>query len=76
MAAESELLDRTAAFYQMQLHRHGEAIEYLHHRGLQDSGLIVELGLGYARGGDLTTQTESYHPIPMRLQIGPRLLLR
>ena len=53
MAAESELLDRTAAFYQMQLHRHGEAIEYLHHRGLQDSGLIVELGLGYARGGDL-----------------------
>jgi DNA primase len=52
-AAESELLDRTAAFYQVQLHRHGEAVEYLQQRGLQDSGLIVELGLGYARGGDL-----------------------
>ena len=52
-AAESELLDRTVAFYQMQLHRHGEAIEYLHQRGLRDSGLIVELGLGYAPGGDL-----------------------
>src|ERR1700733_1707122 len=37
MAAESELLDRTVAFYQMQLHRHGEAIEYLHARGLRDS---------------------------------------
>ncbi len=53
MTAQSELLDRTAAFYQMQLHRYSEAIEYLHQRGLRDSGLIAELGLGYARGGNL-----------------------
>src|SRR2546426_7957335 len=30
LAAESELLDRTAAFYQLQLQRHPEAAEYFH----------------------------------------------
>ena len=30
----AELLDQTAAFYQFQLHRYGEAIQYLHQRGL------------------------------------------
>lgn len=53
LAAESELLQRTAAFYQMQLHRHSEAVEYLQHRGLQDPNLIDELGLGFAPGGSL-----------------------
>jgi DNA primase len=51
--AESELLTRTAAFFQMQLHCYSEAVEYLHHRGLRDPGLIAELGLGYAPGGNL-----------------------
>jgi DNA primase len=50
---ESELLARTAAFYQLQLHRHPEAVAYLQHRGLHDADLIVELGLGYAPGGNL-----------------------
>jgi DNA primase len=53
VAAESELLDQTAAFYQLQLHRHPEAAEYLQQRGLCDPALIEELGLGYAPGGNL-----------------------
>ena len=53
LANESELLARTAAFYQVQLHRHPEAVAYLQHRGLHDPDLIVELGLGYAPGGNL-----------------------
>ena len=52
-AAESELLIRTTAFFQLQLHRHSEAVEYLHQRGLRDPDLIAELGLGYAPGGNL-----------------------
>ena len=53
LAAESELLTRTTAFFQLQLHRSSEAVEYLHHRGLQDPDVIAELGLGYAPGGNL-----------------------
>src|SRR5712664_3481190 len=53
LAAKSELLDRTAAFYQLQLQRHPEATEYLQKRGLQDPDLITELRLGYAPGGNL-----------------------
>src|SRR3954471_3500595 len=52
-AAESELLTRTIAFFQLQLHRSSQAVEYLHNRGLQDSDLIAELGVGYAPGGNL-----------------------
>ncbi len=52
-ATDSELLAQTAGFYQLQLHRHPEAIEYLQHRGLHDPDLIAELGLGYAPGGNL-----------------------
>ena len=49
----SELLQQTAAFYQLQLHRHPEAIRYLEQRGLCDPTLIEELGLGYAPGANL-----------------------
>jgi DNA primase len=52
-AAGSQLLGRTAAFYQLQLHRHPEATRYLEHRGLHDPALIEELGIGYAPGGNL-----------------------
>jgi len=49
----SRLLEETAAFYQLQLHRHPEAALYLQHRGLHDPALIEELGIGYAPGGNL-----------------------
>jgi DNA primase len=52
-AFESELLDKTAGFYQVQLQRHPEATEYLQNRGVQDPDLITELGLGYAPGANL-----------------------
>jgi DNA primase len=52
-ADQGGLMERTAAFYQLQLHRHPEAIHYLHQRGLRDAGLIEELGIGYAPGGTL-----------------------
>jgi DNA primase len=47
------LLEETAAFYQLQLHRHPEATDYLERRGVRDSSLIEELGIGYAPGGNL-----------------------
>src|SRR5215472_15873889 len=43
----SELLAYAAAFYQIELHRHPEAVQYLQRRGLQDSALLEQLGLGY-----------------------------
>jgi DNA primase len=52
-APVSRLLEETAAFYQFQLHRHPEAIRYLEQRGLHDSALIEEMGIGYAPGGNL-----------------------
>jgi DNA primase len=52
-APASELLRQTAAFYQLQLHCHPEAIRYLKQRGLRDPTLIEALGLGYAPGADL-----------------------
>jgi DNA primase len=50
---EAELLEKTTTFYQVQLHRHPEAAEYLQQRGLKDADLVEELGLGYAPGGNL-----------------------
>jgi DNA primase len=52
-APGSELLDQTVAFYQLQFHRYPEAAAYLQQRGLRDPILIEELGVGYARGGNL-----------------------
>ena len=52
-AAESDLLARVMAFFQLQLHRYSEAVEYLQQRGLHDPVLIEELGIGYAPGGSL-----------------------
>jgi len=53
LATESELLDRAAAFFQLQLHRHSEAAAYLQRRGLGDPDVIAELRLGHAPGGNL-----------------------
>jgi DNA primase len=47
------LLEETAAFYRLQLHRHPEAMCYLERRGLHDPTVIEELGIGYAPGGNL-----------------------
>jgi DNA primase len=47
------LLDETARFYQLQLHRHGEAISYLHQRGIHSPELIEHMRIGYAPGGCL-----------------------
>ena len=44
------LLHDTARFYQMQLHRHPEAVIYLQQRGIQQPEVIEELAIGYAPG--------------------------
>ena len=49
----AELLEHAAAFFQLQLHRHPEAIQYLASRGLRDSAINEELRIGYAPGGTL-----------------------
>jgi DNA primase len=51
--ADDELLNDTVSFYQHQLHRHDEAIAYLERRGLHDAGIIDQLRIGYASGGNL-----------------------
>jgi DNA primase len=50
---QPDVLEQTTTFYQFQLHRHPEAVQYLHQRGLRDPSLIEELGIGYAPGGNL-----------------------
>ena len=53
LANGDELLQKAAAFYQLELHRHPEAVQYLQQRGLHDFELIQELGIGYAPGRNL-----------------------
>ena len=47
------VLQETARFYGLQLHRHGEAIEYLYQRGVRSPELIEHMRVGYAPGGCL-----------------------
>jgi DNA primase len=47
------LLHEAAGFYCMQLHRHGEAISYLHQRGIRSAELVEHMRIGYAPGGCL-----------------------
>jgi DNA primase len=47
------LLHETAGFYRMQLYRHGEAVAYLHQRGVRSPELIEHMRIGYAPGGCL-----------------------
>jgi DNA primase len=47
------LLHEVAGFYRMQLHRHGEAVAYLHQRGVRSPELIEHMRIGYAPGGCL-----------------------
>lgn len=53
LAPSAELLPHTAAFYQLELHRYPEGMEYLAKRGVRDPHLVEELGIGYAHGGNL-----------------------
>jgi DNA primase len=47
------VLEEAATFYQQQLDRCPEALDYLNRRGVHDPVLIRELGIGYAPGGTL-----------------------
>jgi DNA primase len=47
------LLQEAADFYRLQLHRHGEALAYLHQRGVRSAELLEHLRIGYAPGGCL-----------------------
>jgi DNA primase len=51
--SQAEMLEAAAAFYEQQLYRHGEALDYLHGRGVHDPRLIRQLQIGYAPGGTL-----------------------
>lgn len=71
LATESDLLARATAFFQLQLHRYSEAVHYLRQRGLQDPGLIAELGLGYAPGGNLRRHLSDLgYPFELQLRTG------
>jgi len=70
-APVSRLLEETAAFYQLQLHRHPEATRYLEHRGLHNPVLIEELGIGYAPGGNLRRHLSAWgSSLDLLLEIG------
>lgn len=62
------LLNEAASFYRLQLHRHGEAVAYLHQRGVQSSELIEHMRIGYAPGGCLRGWLSelSYSPANLR----------
>jgi DNA primase len=47
------LLHEVTRFYCMQLHRHAEAVAYLHQRGIQSPEVIEHMRIGYAPGGCL-----------------------
>jgi DNA primase len=71
LAPASQLLSHTAAFYQLELHRRPEGIHYLAQRGLHDPVLIEELGIGYARGGNLRSHLRALgYSLEQLLQAG------
>jgi len=47
------LLHEAARFYGLQLHRHSEAVTYLHERGIRSPEVIEHMRIGYAPGGCL-----------------------
>lgn len=60
LAPTIQLLVHTAAFYQLELYRHREGMDYLAKRGVHDRKLIEELGIGYARGGNLRAYLQGF----------------
>lgn len=58
------LVQSAADFYRVQLHRHGEALEYLDQRGLRSPLLIEHMRIGYAHGGRLRSWLmQMGHPV-------------
>jgi DNA primase len=47
------LVHEAARFYGLQLHRHSEAVTYLHERGIRSPEVIEHMRIGYAPGGCL-----------------------
>jgi DNA primase len=71
LAPASQLLEHTSGFYQLELHRYPEGIHYLAQRGLRDHALIAELGLGYARGGNLRSHLQQLgYSLERLLEVG------
>ena len=65
------VLLETAGFYRIQLHRHGEAVAYLHQRGIRSPELMEHLRIGYAPGGVLRGWlTQLGYPIHLLQQAG------
>ena len=65
------LLQEVTRFYRIQLHRHGEAVAYLHQRGLRSPELIEHMQVGYAPGGCLRGWlTQLGYPLPALHQAG------
>ena len=60
LAPTTQLLARAAGFYQLELHRRREGMDYLAQRGVYDTKLIKELGIGYARGGNLGAYLQGF----------------
>jgi len=49
-AGMNSLLSDVVQFYELQLHRHAEAVSYLAQRGVQQPELIEQMRIGYAPG--------------------------
>ena len=65
------LLQEAARFYRVQLHRHSEAVAYLHQRGIRSPELIEHMRIGYAPGGCLRGWlTQLGHSWPALRQAG------
>jgi DNA primase len=65
------LLHEAVDFYRVQLHRHGEAVAYLHQRGIRSPELIEHMRIGYAPGGCLRGWlTQLGYPMPALRRAG------
>lgn len=67
----AQLLLETADFYRTQLHRHQEALDYLHKRGIHSPGVIEHMRIGYAPGGCLRAWlTQRAYPLATLQEAG------
>jgi len=66
------LLQQATDFYRLQLHRHNEAVAYLHQRGVRSPELIEHMRIGYAPGctGLRAWLTQLGYPLPALRQTG------